>query len=122
MNNPLVKIPFILLLLVNLNPSSSYGDFKRNPIKETQTDPVPVTQELLTRESELGPASPSFKMSDTTSGFFAKKPYDHILKPEFLEAKLDSETLFSDERSVDWFETDVEDMKSVETLDEQELK
>lgn len=118
----LMKILFILILLVAADTSSSYGDFKRNPIKETQTEPVPVTEELLTREYEQGPASPSFKMFDTTSGFFAKKPYNHILKAEFLEAELDSNTFFSDEQTIDWFETDIEDMNSPETLDEQELK
>lgn len=115
-------IGFVLLLVMTFNVPSSYCDFKRNPIKETQTDPVPVTEELLSREYDQGPASPSFKMPDTTAGFFAKKPFDHILKAEFLEAELDSETLFSDEQTVGWFESDIEDLNSPEVLDEQELK
>ena len=42
------------------------ASFEEDPVKDTQSKIVPVTQELLTREGEPGPASPSFKMSDTS--------------------------------------------------------
>lgn len=51
----------------------------KDPIEATQSGVVPVTKELLTREGEPGPASPSFKMTDT-SGFLVKKPYQETEK------------------------------------------
>ena len=56
--------------------SSNYGfaSVKEDPIKATQTDVVPITDELLTREGETGPASPTLRMEDT-SKFLTKKPY-----------------------------------------------
>ncbi len=48
---------------------------QRDPIKETQTTPVLVTDELLNREGgEPGPASPSFKLKDSAD-FFSREPY-----------------------------------------------
>jgi len=68
---------------------------EKDPIGNTQSGVVPVTEELLTREGEPGPASPSFKMADTFR-FLVKKPYEEVekymlgemIKPE--EERLDS--------------------------------
>ena len=50
-------------------------EHEKEPIRSTQSDAVPVTEELLKREGDLGPASPTFKMSDT-SKFMVKRPYE----------------------------------------------
>ena len=55
---------------------------KKDPIGDTQTKAVPITQELLTREGEPGPASPTYKMQDTAK-FLVKKPYDQA-EEEYL--------------------------------------
>lgn len=53
--------------------AASIGE--KEPIKETQTTPVPVTDELLNREGgQPGPASPSFKLKDSAD-FFSHEPY-----------------------------------------------
>jgi len=59
--------------------AASIGE--KEPIKETQTTPVPVTDELLNREGEPGPASPSFKFKDSADFFFP----DPYLTDEELE-------------------------------------
>ena len=74
---------------------------EKDHIGATQTEGVPVTSELLNREGEPGPASPSFKMLDT-SKFLLKKPYqeaeklrmDSLVQPE-------DESLF--DSSDEWF-------------------
>ena len=50
------------------------ASYEKDPVAATQSNVVPVTEELLNREGEPGPASPSFKMSDTAR-FLVKKPY-----------------------------------------------
>ena len=54
---------------------SSFAGFDKAPLKETQSDTVPVTEELLTREGQAGPASPTYPMADT-SGFLVQMPYE----------------------------------------------
>ena len=70
---------FSLLLLLGSLGGVGSASFEEDPIKKTQSAVVPVTSELLSREGEPGPASPTFKMSDT-SGFFVKKPYQRAEK------------------------------------------
>jgi hypothetical protein len=48
--------------------------FDKDPLKETQSNTVPVTEELLTREGQPAPASPTYPLVDT-SGFLVKMPY-----------------------------------------------
>lgn len=60
------------------------SSFDEDPIKATQSKVVPVTEELLTREGEPGPASPTYKMIDT-SGFLVKKPYEEAEKKEAIQ-------------------------------------
>ena len=68
-----VKTGFFFLCLVwYAGTAAAYSE--EDPVKKTQSDVVPVTEELLTREGQLGPASPSFKMADTSS-FLIKKEY-----------------------------------------------
>lgn len=62
------------------------ASFEEDPIKATQSKIVPVTKELLTREGEPGPASPTYKIPDT-SGFLVKKPYREVDK-EKLDRKI----------------------------------
>ncbi len=54
---------------------SAWAGFDKDPLKETQSDAVPVTEELLTREGQAGPASPTYPMADT-SGFLVQMPYE----------------------------------------------
>ncbi len=109
-----------IVLLCTLIPYG-YGAFQRDYVKETQTDPVAVTEELLTRESESGPASPSFKMKDTST-FMGEKPYGNQKKEEFLDETSDSETDFSTENWDDWFHSEKEEVKSTEALVQKEVK
>ena len=111
----------LILVLCFFSCSVSYGAFQRDPIKETQTDPIAVTQEFLTRESESGPASPSFKMNDTAI-FFMKKPYDYIQNEELFEQDADQEAGFVSDEWDDWFDIEGNDDQSTEALDQQEVK
>jgi hypothetical protein len=54
---------------------NAFAGFEKDPLKETQSDTVPVTEELLTREGQAGPASPTYPMADT-SGFLVQMPYE----------------------------------------------
>ncbi len=74
---------------------------EKDPIKDTQSGVVPVTDELLTREGEPGPASPSFKATDT-SIFLVKKPYEGIEK-HILDGMLKQEEKHLDNSWDDWF-------------------
>jgi hypothetical protein len=70
------KIIFLVFLVYFLHFNNfAHADFKEDPIKSTQTKPVPVTEEFLKREGQDGPASPTFKISDIGK-FMAKKPYE----------------------------------------------
>ena len=71
-----MKIGVLFVFLGWLLIISNVGKcgYDEDPIVSTQTKTVPVTEELLKREGEPGPASPTYKMSDT-SGFLVKKPY-----------------------------------------------
>jgi len=73
-----------------------HASFEKDPIKETQSKTVPVTEELLTREGDVGPASPSFKMKDTER-FLVKKPYGEVDQGVVAESS-------EDEYSTDWWE------------------
>ena len=76
-----------------------FASFEEDPIRKTQTKVVPVTEELLKREGEPGPASPSFKMADT-SGFLVKEPYDQVEEEKReSELKEDDSSILED----DWF-------------------
>ena len=48
---------------------------EEEPIKATQSDAVPVTEESLGREGDVGPPSPTMKTVDV-SEFLVKKPYE----------------------------------------------
>ncbi|MBI1977910.1 MAG: hypothetical protein HYS55_04075 [Candidatus Omnitrophica bacterium] len=81
------------------------ASFDRDPIEETQTKVVPVTQELLTREGEPGPASPTYKVSDTAR-FLVKKPYEEVEKSILDDLSGEEEGVVSEE---DWFSWDEEE-------------
>ena len=55
--------------------ANAFAGFDKDPLKETQSAAVPVTEELLTREGQAGPASPTYPMADT-SGFLVQMPYE----------------------------------------------
>ena len=110
---------FFLFLYVFL-PSSSFSSFDRDPVKDTQTQPVPVTQELLARDSESGPASPTFKMNDTEV-FMAKKPY-HLLQEEDQEEEWNEEDV-TEQTWNQWFLLEeTEQPQSSEAIEEKELR
>lgn len=74
---------------------------EKDHIGATQTEGVPVTTELLNREGEPGPASPSFKMSDT-SKFLVKKPYQEAEKLRMDPLAQSGEESLTDS-SDEWF-------------------
>ena len=74
-------ILFLILCLVCFSQLGLASFDDEDPVKATQSKVVPVTKELLTREGEPGPASPTYKMSDT-SRFLVKKPYQKVDKEE----------------------------------------
>ncbi len=117
------RLACFLLIYFLLNPRIEAGrELEREPIKNTQTDPVLVTEELLKRESESGPASPSFKIGDTTTGFFARKPFDKQALEDLLEINLDQKDESLNEDVSDWFDASDEQVESSEQLDQKELK
>ncbi|OGW81000.1 MAG: hypothetical protein A3G33_01325 [Omnitrophica bacterium RIFCSPLOWO2_12_FULL_44_17] len=77
---------------------NGFGGFQRDLIKETQTEPVQVTEELLKRESETGPASPTFKMPDANQ-FLTDKPYEESQEEEVVTEKSEEKTKWWDK----WF-------------------
>lgn len=117
-----MKIVILLFLLI-LQTAILFAAYEKDPIKATQTNPVPVTEELLTRESEPGPASPTFKMKDT-SGFMARKPYEEEREAWLAEEMVESlpEDEFSDEDWDQWFSENEMDEQSTELFEKKELK
>ena len=114
---------FILLFLFIFHTAVLFAAYEKDPIKATQTNPVPVTEELLSRESDVGPASPTFKMKDT-SGFMARKLYEEEsetwLEDESVETGLEEE--LSDEDWDHWFAESESDEQSTELFEKKELK
>ena len=88
----------VLVCLVWLNPFSFASFDDKDPISATQSNAVPVTDELLNRDGEPGPASPTFKMSDTSS-FLVKKPYQLVDKYDLSQPIEESASTLWD----DWF-------------------
>jgi hypothetical protein len=83
---------FLACLLFSVSASTwdAFASFEKDPLKETQSETVPVTEELLTREGEPGPASPTYPMADT-SRFLVKTPYENVDKYEGYEEEEDTE-------------------------------
>ena len=104
------KITIFICLMICLvwGAHLSFAAFKEDPIKATQTDPVPVTEELLTREGQPGPASPTFRMEDT-SKFLVKKPYEKVETEEGLYSSEDQSSPWWD----DWFSWEKEGSKDL---------
>jgi hypothetical protein len=69
---------------------NSLAGFDKDPLKDTQSDAVPVTEELLKREGQAGPASPTYPMVDT-SGFLVKMPYGKAEEYETNDEKESSD-------------------------------
>jgi len=67
-------ILIILMVLVLPGYFAFAISYEKEPIKKTQSNTVAVTDELLEREGQLGPASPTIKMA-STSEFLVEKPY-----------------------------------------------
>lgn len=72
--------------------------FNRDPVKETQSEGVPVTDEMLKREGQAGPASPTFQMKDTAK-FLVKTPLEEKTGDEAKEVVQEEKTNWWDE----WF-------------------
>ena len=73
----LAKVSSLIILGVFYWVSVASAAYDKDPIKTTQTQTVQVTEELLKREGEPGPASPTIRLSDT-SKFLTQKPYEKI--------------------------------------------
>ena len=86
MERGLLSEGVILLLIFCFTGFSrlAMSSFDEDPVKATQSKVVAVTEELLTREGEPGPASPTYKMWDT-SLFLVKKPYEEAEKKEMIQ-------------------------------------
>ena len=112
----------VLLVYLFACPQIEAGrELEKDPIKNTQTDPVLVTEDLLKKDSDRGPASPSFKIGDT-SGFFSKKPYVKESIDELLEINLNDKDESLSQDLDDWFEVAQDNIESTEAIDEKELK
>ncbi len=97
-----VLFSFLFFHFLGIHQFSIAGrEQEKDPIGNTQSGVVPVTKELLTREGELGPASPTFKMDDT-SRFLVKKPYEEVEKYMIGEVA-ESEGESTDTLWDDWF-------------------
>ena len=83
------SVNFFFLLWMTAFMTNSFASYEKDPIKATQTKEVPVTKELLNREGEQGPASPSFKM-ESADRFLVKKPYEKVETGE--SGELEEET------------------------------
>jgi hypothetical protein len=75
--NFLFFVFIFLLMSVLLKGHHALADFEEDPIKKTESNVVAVTRELLEREGDVGPASPTIKMHDT-SRFLVKEPYHDV--------------------------------------------
>jgi hypothetical protein len=69
----LLRTFILLVLLFNLVPCTGIAAYEKEPIKKTQSDTVAVTQELLEREGQLGPSTPTMRM-EHTEPFLTKVP------------------------------------------------
>ena len=100
-----ILVGLIGLFFVYMTVSSKFSiagiEQEKDHISSTQSGVVLVTSELLNREGEPGPASPSFRMPDT-SKFLVKKPYEGAEKLSMHElAQLEEESLNTS--SDEWF-------------------
>lgn len=88
----------IITVIMTIGPNAAYADsFKRNPIKDTQTQTVAVTEEMLKTEGQKGPASPTFKMEDS-SKFLVQKPVQKAEEKTIEETAKSSSSWWDD-----WF-------------------
>ena len=108
--NPTVLCLFFLSL--TWCAGFAVASYEDDPIRKTQSDVVPVTKELLTREGELGPASPSFKMPDTSS-FLIKKEYQEAEEVKQANDLLEED---SSEFGDDWFFWEDDELNSKSEL------
>ena len=92
------ELVFLVIFCIFLRTGIVSAALKEDPIKSTQSDTVPVTEELITREGEPGPASPTIKMNDT-SKFLVKKPYQKADQEEDIEKPEETSTPWWE----DWF-------------------
>ena len=87
----------VLIVCSHLIASRLWAGFDQDPIAETRSDAVPVTEESLKREGQAGPASPTYPMADT-SGFLVKVPYEKA-----GEGEVDDKEASSDHFWDRWF-------------------
>ena len=71
------RVAPIFLLLFIVGPHLIEAVYDDDPIKTTRASTVPVTEELVTKEGETAPASPTIRLYDTGL-FFVKRPYDKV--------------------------------------------
>jgi len=69
---------FCFILGLTSGAGVSYAAYEKDPIKATQSKTVAVTEELLQREGDVGPATPTIKHKDT-SEFLLKQPYEQAV-------------------------------------------
>ena len=75
---PLTAAVFCFILGLTSGTGASYAAYEKDPIKATQSKTVAVTEELLQREGDVGPATPTIKHKDT-SEFLLKQPYEQAV-------------------------------------------
>jgi hypothetical protein len=72
--NFMVRLSYMILVAVLMTQTDVSFAYDKDPVKSTQSDTVAVTDELLDREGQLGPASPTIKIPLITH-FFSKTPF-----------------------------------------------
>ena len=89
----------MLLITIPLLNAALFGDqLDRDPIVETQTKTVAVTDEYLKNsEKKMGAPAPSFRLLTDTSQFFVGQPFAKNESGKLEEKKKRSWSLFNDE-------------------------
>ncbi len=73
----MVKLfPILAVLCMISNLAWAFGS--RDPILETQSKAVPVTEETLKDEPKPGAPAPTFKLVHDTGVFFVKAPVEQL--------------------------------------------
>jgi hypothetical protein len=69
---------YLLAVLISISENAGAGSFDKDPIVETQTKTVPVTEETLRNEPKAGAPAPTFRLITDTGQFFVADPLFEI--------------------------------------------
>ena len=108
------KIAFFVFLACILSTLCLASNFERDPIGETQTNPVPVTPETL-KDEKAGAPAPSYRLQKHSGEFFVEKPTEKIEKEKVIPP-ISDELVSTQEKSDDWDSEDKADEDTVVDL------